>query len=125
MGQDYVAASNRLGEQVAQAQSWQDWIDIHVRCSEWDLQLDQFLDAGLLRMHRDLRRTCNREFCRFVEKHYGRWIQDEEDSPLLSVDIVSEFVAPLLLDGRQVFFVVVVFTWSVMCVDGRTWQWQQ
>ncbi|MBS14168.1 MAG: response regulator [Gemmatimonadetes bacterium] len=107
MGQDYVVASNRLQEQVSTATSWQDWIDIHVRCSEWDLQLDQFHDPGLMRTHGDLRRSCNREFGKFVEQHYERWIQDEEDSPLLSVDIVNEFVAPPLLEGRQVFFVVV------------------
>jgi len=106
MGQDFVGAANRIREQVREATSWQDWIDIHVKCSEWDLELDRFFDPGLLKMQEDLRHTCNHEFGRFVEAHYGRWIQDEEDSPLLSVDIVSEFVAPRLLEGRQVFFIV-------------------
>ncbi len=107
MGQDYVAASNRLRDQMSQARSWQDWIDVHVRCSEWDLELDRFFDPGLRQMHEDLRRTGNQEFGRFVEQHYARWIDEEEDSPLLSVDIVSEFVAPRLLAGQQVFLVVV------------------
>lgn len=107
LGQDYVKASNKLRDQIATAQSWQDWTDIHVRATEWDLQLDQVRDPGLTQMHKDLRRSGNQVFGKFVEQNYSRWIQDEEDSPLLSVDIVSEFVAPPLLEGRQVFFVVV------------------
>jgi CheY-like chemotaxis protein len=107
LGQDYVAAANRLRDLLGQARSFQDWIDLHVRCSEWDLQLDRFHDPGLRQMHEDLRATCNRDFGRFIEQNYARWIQEEDDSPLLSVDVVSEFVAPRLLAGQQVFFVVV------------------
>ena len=107
MGLDYVAASNRLRDSLYQAQSWQDWIDLHVRLSEWDLELDRFFDPGLRTMHDDLRRVCNLEFGKYLESTYGGWVHDEEDSPLLSVDIVSEFVAPLVQEGRQVFFVVV------------------
>ena len=107
MGSDYVASSNRLRDTVSTAASWEDWVDIHVRLSEWDLELDRFFDPGLRKMHEDLRRACNLEFGRFIEANYSRWIHDEEDSPLMSVDIVSEFVAPRLQAGQQVFLVVV------------------
>ena len=106
-GLDYVSASNRIRSVLASADSWEDWIQIHVRLSEWDLELDRFFDPGLRRMHEDLRRACNQAFGKYIETHYGRWIHEEENSPLLSVDIVSEFVIPLLQDGRQVFFIVV------------------
>ncbi len=107
MGLNYVAASNRIRGLMASATSWEHWIDIHVKLSEWDLDLDRFFDPGLRKMHEDLRRVCNLEFGKFVERNYARWLRDEEDSPLLSVDIVSEFVVPPLQAGQQVFFVVV------------------
>ena len=107
MGLDYAAASNRLRESLILADSWRDWIDLHVRLSEWDLELDRFYDPGLRTMHDDLRRACNLAFGKFVEDNYSQWVQDEDDSPTLSVDIVSEFVAPCMQDGEQVFFVVV------------------
>ncbi|MCZ6633543.1 MAG: bifunctional response regulator/alkaline phosphatase family protein [bacterium] len=107
MGLDYVAASNRLRGALTEATSWENWIDLHVRLSEWDLQLDRFFDPGLRQMHDDLKRACNLEFGKYVEQNYARWVHEEEDSPLLSVDIVSEFVIPKLQEGRQVFLVVV------------------
>ena len=78
-----------------------------MKLSEWDLELDRFYDAGLRKMHEDLRRACNRAFGRFVESNYAHWLQDDMDSPVLSVDVVSEFVLPALQEGKQVFFVVV------------------
>ena len=107
MGVDYVAASNRIRGLMASVRSWKDWIEIHVKMSEWDLELDRFHDAGLRKMHDDLRRACNLEFGKFVERNYATWIHDDEDSPILSVDIVSEFVLPEVQAGKQVFFVVV------------------
>ena len=107
MGLDYVAASNRIRESISPAASWEDWIDIHVKLSGWDVEMDRFFDPGLRKMHEDLRRNCNLSFGKFIDHHYSRWVSDEESSPLLSVDIVSEFVAPLLREGNQVFFIVV------------------
>ncbi len=107
MGLDYAAVSNRIRALMAGEATWQDWIDIHVKLSEWDLELDRFYDAGLRKMHEDLRRACNRAFGRFVEANYPHWLQDDMDSPVLSVDVVSEFVLPALQEGQQVFFVVV------------------
>lgn len=107
MGIGYVSASNRMRDMLADAKHWQDWIDLHIRLSEWELELDQYQDPGLRTMHDDLRRACNLGFGKFIESHYGNWVHDEEDSPLLSVDIVSEFVAPRVQDGEQVFFIVI------------------
>ena len=107
MGADYVSASNRMRGLLSSAASWEDWIEIHVKLSEWDLVLDRFFDPGMQQMHQDLRQVCNQEFGKFMESNYARWVQDEDDSPLLSVDIVSEFVAPLLQARQQIFFVVV------------------
>ena len=107
MGLDYSAVSNRIRASISGDVTWQDWIDVHVKLSEWDLELDRFYDAGLRKMHEDLRRACNRAFGRFVESNYAHWLQDDMDSPVLSVDVVSEYVLPALQDGKQVFFVVV------------------
>jgi len=108
MGVGYTSASNRIRDMLSDANHWQDWIDLHVRLSEWDLELDKYQDPGLRAMHDDLRRACNLEFGKFMEANYGGWVHDdEEDSPLLSVDIVSEFVAPRIKNGEQVFLIVI------------------
>ena len=106
-GQDYVARAAQVREWLSGPVGWQTWVDVHRLLCEWEIEVAQLSDAGLRQMVEDQRRECNQEFCRFIENHYAAWVDDEDDSPPLSVDVVNEFVAPLLEGGRQVFFVIV------------------
>lgn len=106
MGRDYVQEFNRIRTQLMGPMGWEDWIDIHVRLSEWDLEIEGFQDEALQQMHRDHRRECNIEFGQYIERVYPSWLRDE-DPPPLSVDVISEFVYPYLTSGHQVFFIVV------------------
>lgn len=106
-GQDYVQRAAQISEWMAGPLTWQTWIDIHRQLCEWELEISQLGDAGLSQMVADQRHQSNHEFCRFIENHYPTWVDSEEDSPPLSVDVVTEFVAPYLEAGRQVWFVVV------------------
>ena len=42
-----------------------------------------------------------------MARSYAGWVQEEEGSPTLSVDVVHDFVVPALQKGEQVFLVVV------------------
>lgn len=106
-GQSYVARAGQLRVQLSGEMSWRDWIDVHRQLCEWDIEIGRLEDAGLRQMILDQRKECNLEFTRFVENQYPTWVDSEDDSPPLSVDVVPEFVAPLLEAGRQVFFIVI------------------
>ena len=105
--QDYVSRSNQIRDWLAGQVSWQTWIDIHRSLSEWEIEMARDGDDGLQPMVEDLRKECNLEFGRYVERNYTTWLNDEDNSPPLSVDVVAEHVAPHLEKGRHVFFVVV------------------
>lgn len=105
MGRDYASEFNRSRSTIPDA-GWREWIDLHLRLSEWDLRIDELLDGGLMRTHADHKRECDVEFGKYVERSYRNWLE-EEDPPALSVDVVAEFVYPHLRAGRQVFFIVV------------------
>jgi len=50
---------------------------------------------------------CNIEFSRFIELHYPHWLQGKHNPPLLSVDLVTHYVFPLLKSGEKVVFIVI------------------
>ncbi|MFH1571645.1 MAG: PglZ domain-containing protein, partial [Gemmatimonadota bacterium] len=105
--QDYVSRSNQIRDWLAGQLSWQTWIDVHRSLSEWEIEMARDGDDGLRPMVEDLRKECNLEFGRYVERQYTGWLNDEDNSPPLSVDVVAKHVAPHLEKGRQVFFVVI------------------
>lgn len=106
-GQAYVSKSNQIRAWLAGDMTWRTWIDVHRLLSEWDIEISRIGDNALRQMIEDQRKECNHEFCRFVERNYPTWVSSEDDSPPLSVDVVPERVAPLLEQGRQVFFIVI------------------
>ena len=106
-GQTCVSKSSEIREQIAANATWKTWIDVYRQLCEWDIEVGRLGDAGLQQMVGDQRRECNHEFARFIEKSYEDWVEDEDDSPPLSVDVVPEFVMPYIESGRQVFFIVV------------------
>lgn len=103
----YTAGFSEIQEKVSGSTGWRDWVDVHRTLSDWDVAMDSHRDTGLKQTQRDQRRTCNAGFGDFVENRYREWIEDAEDRPLLSVDVVRSCVAPHLDDGGRVYFIVI------------------
>lgn len=107
MSRDFVTASTAIRSTLSGKMDWGKWVEVHLQLAGWDLELDRLADSGLRQMHTDQRRECNLEFGKFMERAYPGWLQGEEGSPRLSVNIVPEFVYPHLKRKGQVFFVVI------------------
>ncbi|HEC83299.1 MAG TPA: response regulator, partial [Firmicutes bacterium] len=88
LSREYAEHFQTIETMRANARHWNDWIDIHLKLSEWDILLDEFPDSGLLQSHLDQRRQCNVEFAMYIEKVYPEWVRDE-DRPIMSVDVIS------------------------------------
>jgi CheY-like chemotaxis protein len=106
LSREYVDDFNAIEEMRSRDLTWQDWIAIHNKLSKWDLVLDDFPDAGLNQSHLDQRRQCNVEFGMFIDKSYKGWLAKGE-RPLLSVDVIANFVAPHISSGKRIYFIVI------------------
>jgi CheY-like chemotaxis protein len=105
---DYVEEFTVLRNLRGPSSTPEDWIEIHRKLAEWDVRLDSHRDAGLLQTHEDAKSEANIEFCRFVAAKYKSWVQGpKEQRPVLSVDIVERYVAPLLREKKKVYFIVI------------------
>ncbi|NQT25750.1 response regulator [candidate division KSB1 bacterium] len=99
---EFMEISNSLGSDM----SPQDWIDIHIKLSEREVDLDAHPDLGLRQTLLDQRRECNQVYSRYIEDNYLTWLQGY-DVPILSKDLVREKVIPHLREDKRVLFVVV------------------
>ncbi|MFH1862637.1 MAG: PglZ domain-containing protein, partial [bacterium] len=107
IAREYLSQFNKITAQINSGADWQDWIDIHTRLSNWEIELDRFPDLGLSEVLQDQRNQCNLEFARYIESNYVRWINGAKDRPPLSVDIATNFLATPLKLGRKVLFLVI------------------
>ncbi|RJP73647.1 MAG: response regulator [Candidatus Zixiibacteriota bacterium] len=106
LAREYLSQFNEISSLIAGGSRWQDWIDVHLKMSGWEMELDRYPELGLGEVLQDQRNQCNLEFGRFIEDQYLKWIRGQEPPPL-SVDIVKWQVAPHLKAGRKVLFLVI------------------
>ena len=106
LSRDYLTDFRKISELLNTRLTWQDWIDIHKTLSRWDLEVEDFKDLGLKQSHLGLRKECNLEFGKYIEREYLEWLESEE-SPVLSTDVVKKYLFPVLKEGKSLFFIVI------------------
>lgn len=106
VSRNYISEFNSITQRLMGPMTHQDWVAVHLRLSEWDVELDNHPDLGLQETLADQKRACNAEFGRFIEQNYQGWVHGHS-APALSVDVVRRHVLPLVAAGRHVAFFVI------------------
>jgi len=106
ISRDYIIEFNKIATKIMGPMHWSDWIDIHIKLSEWDVELDLHLDLGLKQTLYDQKKDCNAEFGRFIEQHYINWLSSDERPPL-SVDVIPNFVIPHIENEKNTILLII------------------
>lgn len=105
-GKYYNSVIRRLHEELY----WQDWIDIYFELSDWDIQLQKVSDtdtADIISLQVELMQDCNKAFAEFYINNYKEWINGDIDSPVLSHQVVPDYVFPLIEKYDSIYFIII------------------
>ena len=87
---------------------WRAWVERFAEMMKWDVELAAAGETGLYESLRSLYPDMHREFADYMRTAYPEWLADlGGDRPPLSVDVVEEFVLPVLDRAPSVAFIVV------------------
>ena len=115
--QDFAARFGTLSMHRQEAETPEDYATIFTELTDWHIRLGQAGEEGLLDTVRSMMVDLRRDFGTWVVEEYPRWMEDSEDRPRLSVDLVREFLVPRL-GSEPVYFVVLdcmrLDQWRVM-----------
>ena len=105
--QQYLKNFTQISDSINSKSSWQEWIKVYKQLTQWDLELESG-DEALRQVLYDQILQANKEFGKFIRTEYSYWLKDgETDRPLLSPDIIKEYVFPRLSDDKPVFFILI------------------
>ena len=108
MAREFVERFRELEAERAHDFGWREWLDRYAEIVRWDVDLARANELGLLQSLRGLYPAMHRDFANFIAARYPLWIADlGGDRPPLSVDIVNEFLLPILSHSRAAVFVVI------------------
>jgi len=107
VSRDYVQEFQNISSALMSSPDWDEWLEIYVKLTEWEMELDDHPELGLQQTLLDQKKECNVEFGKFIERNYRLWLEQPEKRPPLSVDVVTNYVIPALSEKKSVFFFVI------------------
>ncbi|MCC8200141.1 MAG: PglZ domain-containing protein [Tannerellaceae bacterium] len=96
----------RIGMQINDSFTANDWIEVYKKLVYWELELESN-QVQMLDMLRMQKREANHSFGKFVKKNYTSWIQNPDDRPLMSPDLFKKKIFPLLDEEEKVFVILI------------------
>lgn len=102
----YQQEFNRIGMQINDSLTTDEWMELYKKLVYWELELEssQASMSDMLQMQKE---EANNAFGKFVKKNYVNWIQNPAERPLMSPDLFKKKVFPLLDNGDKVFFILI------------------
>ena len=107
VSKDYIQEFNQITIALQNDLGYEQWIDIYTRLVGWAQELDNHPELGLKQTLLDQTRECNLAFGKYVERNYRDWMEQTENRPILSLEVVDRFLIPELQSNKSVFFFVI------------------
>lgn len=108
---NYQQNFGKIGMQINDSLTTDDWIELYRRLVYWELELESS-DSAMSEMLSMQKSEANNAFSKFVKRNYEDWIAEMDprkgsgNRPMMSPDVMKKTVFPLLDQGEKVFFLV-------------------
>ena len=96
----------RISMQIQDASTFEEWTEVYRRLTYWEQELTA-ADSQMTEMLAQQKQEANQAYGKFIRRNYMRWIEADQDRPLMSPDIFKSRVFPALKRGEKVFLLVI------------------
>ena len=104
----YQSAFSKLGMEINDSLSYDEWVDIYRKIVYWELELASSSNNTMDEILKMQKHEANNAFSKFIKRNYTSWFSQQADTkPLLSPNLMQEKVFPLLREGKKVFFLLI------------------
>lgn len=105
---DYQQAFGKLGMQISMARTFDDWVSIYRKLTQWSIQLTESSDTGIAEVFALQMSEANNEFGKFIKSNYISWFGSAADErPMMSHNIMRNLVFPTIDNGNKVLMILI------------------
>lgn len=107
--EDYQQEFRQLSIDLCSVSNFAQWTDLYKKIVDWELKLDGIAsDKTLSEILANQKNEADREFCKYIEKNYERWLTgSRDDRPIMQPDIFKEKILPAIRNGEKIFWIVI------------------
>jgi CheY-like chemotaxis protein len=103
----YQSNFNKIGGEIMNANTADEWIDIYKKLIHWELELESSDTGSMDEVLQMQKSDANNAFCKFISRNYLKWFSDQEGKPLMSHNVMKNKVFPLLEQGEKVVLLMI------------------
>lgn len=85
----------------------EEWMDIYKKLVYWEMEMQKSNSPEMQEVLISQKQEANTEFFKFISKNYESWIQNKQESPIMSHTLLKEKVIPLLEKNKPLFFILI------------------
>ncbi|ANQ47546.1 bifunctional response regulator/alkaline phosphatase family protein [Flammeovirga sp. MY04] len=87
---------------------WEDWVETYKKIVYWDLEINQTENKSMSEVFEMQKNEANHNFCRFIKDNYEDWMDEPDERPVLSHELLAEKVFPYVKENdKPVFFILI------------------
>ncbi len=104
----YQQEFRKISMMIDDCRTCDDWSEVYRKLVHWEIEMEKSGDESMQEVLETQKSDANRLFVKFVDANYLDWLNDrDEDSPLMSHQLMKEKIIPEIKDGEVVFFVLI------------------
>lgn len=104
----YQQDFRNLGTLVNENLNSAEWSQLYQRLVQWELDLQNIQDTGMLEVFAMQKADANTQFAKFIKRNYLGWFSSKaSDAPVLSHQVLQKFLFPVL-DANSKYYVLLI-----------------
>lgn len=103
---DYQQEFRRLMMEINSGLDFRQWVDVYRKLINWEIKIDTSESTEIIDILATQKSDANAEFCRYVCKHYEDWVNDREEAPVMSHNLMHNKIFPFLNEDRPTIMVL-------------------
>jgi CheY-like chemotaxis protein len=105
---DYQVQFTQISSMINMASTFGEWVEVYRLLCFWEIELENSSQTGMDEVLLLQKSEANKGFARFIKSNYVKWFDPKnQDKPLLSPNIFTSRIFPLLDKGDRVFFLLI------------------
>lgn len=103
----YQQEFRNLGAIINNDLNFKEWTEAYKKLIYWELSLEKLEDESMHEILTMQKSEANATFSKYIERNYLKWINNPDDSPILSHQLFRKKVFPTLNPEKPTFFFLI------------------
>src|SRR5680860_411899 len=104
---NYQQEFRKISMDMSSINSFEGWAELYQRLVYWELQLEAIEDSGMFEILESQKLEANNQFCKFIDKNYPDWFDNDSEAPIMSHTLFKTKIAPEISKKQPTLLVVV------------------